>query len=109
MNNNTWGTWAWIAVMLVLIIILRTADGGMDGVITQLEGLLLAVTETATGTVGGVSAPAVPALPVWAMLGITALLIAGGVMVRKSGGDARSGVRKYLAVECQLWAKDLDA
>lgn len=109
MNNNTLGTYIWIGVMLVLLIILRTADGGMDTLIAQVDSLLLSATTTATDTIDGASAPAVPLLAMWPMLVVGALLAVGWNMRKSGDGGGGIGTRKYLAVECQLWAKDLDA
>jgi hypothetical protein len=78
----------------------------MDGWISQIDALFLTVT---TYTVNGVSAPAVPSIPMWPLLIVGALLAVAWNMRKSGGSDSGVGIRRHLPVECQLWAKDLDA
>ena len=109
MNNNTWGTYIWLGVMALLILALRTADGGFSGLIEQADTLFLAATASATATTA--SAGGVPSVPYIPMLVIGGLLALAWAMFRQSsdgGSENPRAARKYLAIQYRLLAKDLD-
>ena len=104
MKNDTISTYIWIILMALLILALRTADGGLSGAIEQIDTLFLAATTSA------VSAP-VPHLGAFLpLLAIGGVLAVGWAIFRSGSEDGASSLaaRKYLALQYKLQAKDLD-
>ena len=110
MKNDTLSTYIWLILMALLVLALRTADGGMDALLTQ------AVSLVSTATTSAVSAAQETSLPEWQFGSFWFLLVVGGVLAvcwqvirpRSGDGTAVAGVRKHLAIEYKLQAKDLD-
>ena len=107
MRNDTLSTYIWLILMALLVLALRTADGGIDALLTRAVSLF---STAMTNTIDGAS------VPEWQFGSFWPLLILGGILavcwqVMRSGasdGTAVTGVRKHLAIEYKLWAKDLD-
>ena len=108
MRNDTLSTYIWLILMALLVLALRTADGGIDALLTPAMHLLSTASTSAVSAVDGTS------VPEWRLSAFWPLLVIGGVLgvcwqvMRPGDGTAITGVRKHLAIEYKLQAKDLD-
>ena len=110
MKNDTLSTTIWLILMALFVLALRTADGGIEALVTQAVNLFSTATTSAVSAVDGASLPAWPFGAFWPLLVIGGVLAVCWQVMRSSSGDgtAIAGVRKHLAIEYKLQAKDLD-
>ncbi len=110
MKNDTLSTYIWLILMALLVMALRTADGGIDALLTPIMHLVSTATTSAVSAVDGTSLPEWQFGSFWFLLAVGGVLAVCWQVIRPRSGDdtAVTGVRKHLAIEYKLQAKDLD-
>ncbi len=115
MNNNTIGTYIWLALTALMVGVLLLADGGGDAVTidatiadlqVQAATLISTPPQIPTPNLDGIQWPTGIALPMLIVGAALALLVA---MCRSSGGSSVLSARRHLPFQYQVQAKDLDA
>ncbi len=110
MKNDTLSTYIWLILMALLVLALRTADGGIDALFTQAVSLLSTAMTSAVSSIDGANLPTWQFGLFWPLLAVGGVLAVCWQVLRSGSGDgtAIAGVRKHLAIEYKLRAKDLD-
>ena len=101
MKNDSIASLISIAVMALAVVWL---GGGLDGLLGQAEGFYLAATSLDEGS----GTAWIPIGTLWPFIVGGGVLAAAVAVFRSSAGDDKLSIRKHLAIQYQLQAKDLD-